>query len=314
MHLGILGAADNYYVADLQRAASQYFPEWQVSLLRFGELQVGIGEARLEQGVGLPNDATTSSASVSASPQAPDSAMAPEALIVRAMPLGSLEQVIFRMDCLQTWLSRGVAIHNPPRSLEIAIDKWLCLQRLREAQVPVPATICCQTRAAAMEAFELLGGDVLIKPLFGGEGRGILRADHKDLAWRMFGTLQQLGQVLYLQQFVAHLGYDIRVLFVGDQPFAIRRVAAAGAWRTNITQGSHGEPHSLTAQQSELAERSRAAVGGTLLGIDLLPACDGRLFVLEVNAVPGWRGLAQTLRVDIAKEYLQVIGTSLLPG
>lgn len=52
--------------------------------------------------------------------------------------IGSLEQVIFRMDCLQTWLSRGVAVHNPPRSLEVAIDKWLCLQRLNEVGVPVP--------------------------------------------------------------------------------------------------------------------------------------------------------------------------------
>lgn len=292
MHIGILGSPDNPYVIELQRAAKAYFPSMTTEVLRFGDLQVGIGEPTIERAAPL---------------RGTDSSKTCEALIVRSMPIGSLEQVIFRMDCLQTWQSRGVAVHNPPRSLEIAIDKWLCLQRLSDAGIAVPATICCQTRSAAMEAFEVLGGDVLVKPLFGGEGRGILRAGDKDLAWRMFGTLQQLGQVLYIQQFVEHFGYDIRVLFVGDETYSIRRIAVGGEWRTNISQGSRAESHPLTDEQADMAVRSRDAVGGSLLGVDLLPARDGRLLVLEVNAVPGWRGLAQTLKVDIAKTFLNWI-------
>jgi tetrahydromethanopterin:alpha-L-glutamate ligase len=302
MHIGILGAPDNHYVLDLQRAAQQFYPQLQLHFLRWGDLQVGIGTQQVEQAAPLVPAAAKSARQVIAAASAEL-----DALVVRAMPMGSLEQVIFRMDCLQTWIVRGVAIHNPPRSLEVAIDKWLCLQRLSEVGVPVPPTICCQTRVAAMEAFETLGGDVLVKPLFGGEGRGILRADHPDLAWRMFGTLQQLGQVLYVQQFIEHFGYDIRVLVVGEESYAIRRRAAAGQWRTNLSQGSSGEPHVLTNEQAELARRSRDVVGGTLLGIDLLPARDGRMFVLEVNAVPGWRGLAQTLQVDIARRVLECV-------
>ena len=289
MHIGILGTPESPYVVELQQAASAHFPNMTTEVLKFGDLQVGIGEPAIQcaaplGGVGGPT--------------------ACDALIVRSMPIGSLEQVIFRMDCLQTWQSRGVAIHNPPRSLEIAIDKWLCLQRLDEAGVKVPATLCCQTRSSAIEAFETLGGDVLVKPLFGGEGRGILRVSDKDLAWRLFGTLQQIGQVLYVQQFVEHFGYDIRVLFVGNELYCIRRVATAGEWRTNISQGSQAEPHQLTSEQAEVAQRSREAVGGTLLGVDLLPTRDGRLVVLEVNAVPGWRGLAQALKVDVARTFL----------
>lgn len=314
MHIGILGAADNPYVMELERAASKHFPELTTEVLKFGDLQVGIGSEAAQQAAplsdrerssgGLSSSRLSSSHLSSGGPGRRDVPTGCDALIIRSMPIGSLEQVIFRMDCLQTWQSRGVAVHNPPRSLEIAIDKWLCLQRLAEVDVPVPQTICCQTRSAAMQAFEVLGGDVLVKPLFGGEGRGILRADNKDLAWRIFGTLQQLGQVLYVQQFVEHLGYDIRVLFVGEQQFAIRRHAATGQWRTNISQGSCAQPHQLTATQQAMAERSREAVGGGLLGVDLLPARDGRLFVLEVNAVPGWRGLARALEVDVAKTFL----------
>ncbi len=300
MHIGILGTPENPYVVELQRAASTHFPDLTTELLKFGDLQVGLGSAATERAARLG----AGDSGRQGDPSSQGDSVGCDALIVRSMPIGSLEQVIFRMDCLQTWQSRGVAVHNPPRSLEIAIDKWLCLQRLVELDVPVPETICCQTRNAAMQAFEVLGGDVLVKPLFGGEGRGILRADSKDLAWRLFGTLQQLGQVLYVQQFVEHLGYDIRVLFVGDRHFAIRRQAAAGQWRTNISQGSCAQPHHLSSSQQELAERSREAVGGGLLGVDILPARDGRLLVLEVNAVPGWRGLARALEVDIAKIYL----------
>lgn len=307
MHIGILGTPDNPYVIDLQRAAREHFPELATTVLRFGEMRVGIGNRAIEQAVPLALNLSDAKQQAGFELAVNGAGSEIDSLVVRSMPIGSLEQVIFRMDCLQTWLSRGVAVHNPPHSLEIAIDKWLCLQRLNEAGVPVPATICCQTRNAAMAAFEMLGGDVLVKPIFGGEGRGILRANDKDLAWRIFGTLQQLGQVLYVQQFLEHFGYDIRVLFVGCERYAIRRVAEPGQWRTNISQGSRAEPHCLTGEQADIAERSRIAVGGTLLGVDLLPTLDGRVVVLEVNAVPGWRGLAKALNVDIAREFLKTI-------
>lgn len=304
MRIGILGTLDNPYIADIQRAARQYFPQITTLLLRFGDLQVGIGDAAAEAAAPLFPLATPAIQANSTIPIAELDSTELDVLIVRSMPIGSLEQVIFRMDCLQTWQSRGVEVVNSPKSLEIAIDKWLCLQRLSAAGVAVPPTICCQTRGAAMEAFKTLGGNVLIKPLFGGEGRGILQATDKDMAWRIFGTLQQLGQVLYVQQYIDHVGYDIRVLFVDDKMFAMRRTAAANEWRTNISQGGSGEKHLLTSEQADVASRARAAVGGRFVGVDLLPARDGRLFVLEVNAVPGWRGLATALDVDIAKELL----------
>lgn len=307
VRIGILGAAESPYVRDLQRAA-QHMGDVEVSVLRFAELQTSIGVAVpsvVSPSVGLTS-AATDSALVIPEACAVDTLgnLTLDGLIVRSMPLGSLEQVIFRMDCLQVWESRGVAVVNPPRSLETAIDKWLTLHRLHQVGVAVPPTIACQSRTAAMEAMELLGGDVLIKPLFGGEGRGIVRLQDKDTAWRVFGTLQQIGQVLYVQQFAEHFGYDIRVLFVGDRVFSIKRFSSDGSWRTNLAQGSTAEPHALTDHELDVAKRSAAAVGGSVLGIDLLPCRDGRLLTLEVNAVPGWRGLGRALGVDIAADVL----------
>ncbi|MEM7558699.1 MAG: RimK family alpha-L-glutamate ligase [Planctomycetota bacterium] len=229
-----------------------------------------------------------------------------DAVIVRSMPLGSLEQVIFRMDCLHVAQDLGTLVLNPPRCLEIAIDKWLALHRLQQANLDVPNTIACQTRDQAIEAWHQLGGDVLVKPIFGGEGRGILRVQDEDSAWRISSTLQQLGSVLYLQQFVEHSGYDIRVLFLGEKTWAVKRYGAAGSWRTNVAQGARVEPHELSDQEHSIALRAIQAIGTnakrSFLGVDLLPAHDGKTYVLEVNAVPGWRGLARALNVDIANE------------
>ncbi len=287
VRIHVLGALDSPYVADLQRAALAHGGV-QLEVARFGDMLAGLA---------LPSDAL------------PELETLPEAVIVRSMPLGSLEQVIFRMDCLQVWESRGVQVVNPPRSLEIAIDKWLTLHRLHQAGLPIPPTLVCQTRGAAMQAFEALGRDVVVKPLFGGEGRGIVRLQDPDVAWRVLGTLQQISQVMYVQQFCPHFGYDVRVLFVGDQVFAVKRIAVEGpgeeGWRTNLSRGSRAEPHHLSQFELDLAQRSAAAVGGSILGVDLLPCRDGRWVVLEVNAVPGWKGLGKALGVDVAAAVIE---------
>lgn len=276
---------------DLMRAAGRLTDSAKVQLLQFGELTAAIG---------LPSASSNQEL-------APEYLPDLDAVIVRSMPLGSLEQIIFRMDCLQRWEDRGVVVVNPPKSLEVAIDKWLTLHRLDAVGLPVPATMACQSRIDGMEAFERLGGDVVIKPLFGGEGRGLIRVQDKDIAWRVMGALQQIGQVLYIQQFTEHFGYDIRVMVIGDKVFSMKRIATHDSWRTNISQGSRAEPHQISENERELAVRAANAVGGSVLGIDLLPTKDGRLLVLEVNAVPGWKGLSQALNIDIAYEILKHI-------
>lgn len=301
--IGVLGSRDSWYTRDLTRAAATLPRETELQWLSFADLEVSLGQRNV---LGVQSNAIplTASPTPQSAPTRIECLQELDAVLVRTMPIGSLEQVIFRMDCLQALSQAGCKVINPPRSLEVAIDKWLTQHRLHLAGIATPPTIACQTRDAALAAFERLGGDVLIKPLFGGEGRGILRIQDADMAWRACGTLQQLGQVLYVQQFMDHVGYDIRVLFVGSKMYSIKRIASAGAWRTNLSQGSRAEPHELDDHQREVAQRSALAVGGSVLGVDLLPLRDGRLMVLEVNAVPGWKGLAATLQVDIAREVL----------
>jgi RimK family alpha-L-glutamate ligase len=314
IQLGILGSSSGVYVRDLSRAADELGA--QVHFLGYPELQTSIAAPALQTAARQQITTEKVKNTQSIAPLSlPDSTRVVagdwlsevnlDALIVRTMPLGSLEQVIFRMDCLQVWQCGKTLVINSPRCLETSIDKWLTLHRLHAAGVSVPSTVSCQSREQALEAMSDLGNDVLLKPLFGGEGRGIIRLQDRDLAWRVLSTLQQLGHVLYLQQFLPNFGYDIRVLVVGDQLLSIRRYTPVGGYRSNVSQGGIAQPHTLSDLQRELALQAAKAVDGQVVGVDLLPARDGKTYVLEVNAVPGWKGVASSLSVDVAKQIVR---------
>jgi ribosomal protein S6--L-glutamate ligase len=223
-----------------------------------------------------------------------------EAVIVRTMPTGSLEQVVFRMDVLHQLQERGVRVVNPPRAVEVCVDKYLATARLAAAGLPVPPTIACQGSDRALEAFEALGGDVVVKPLFGSEGRGMVRISDPETAWRTFRALARMQSVVYVQSYIAHPGWDLRAFILGGRPLAAMRRQARGDWRTNVAQGGRAEPVALGSAEAELATRAAAALGAEVAGVDLLPRPGGGWYVLEINAVPGWRALARVTGVDVA--------------
>ncbi len=229
-----------------------------------------------------------------------------DAVLVRSMPPGSLEQIVFRMDALANLAAAGVQVVNPPRAIEVAVDKYLATSRLRDAGLLVPATVACQTVEQAMDAFSVLGGDVVIKPLFGSEGRGMTRANDEAVALRIFKALEQIGSVLYVQKFIDHEGCDLRLLVIGNQVIGMRRRNLSD-WRTNVSRGAVTEPLEVTAELAELAQRAAVAVGAPVAGVDLLPGKDGQLYALEVNAVPGWQALSRVTGVHVAKLVLQQV-------
>src|SRR5262249_47191415 len=150
------------------------------------------------------------------------------------------------------------------------------------AGLPVPPTCVCQHADDALEAFAALGGDVVVKPLFGSEGRGIVRVNDPDVAWRTFHTLERLQSVLYLQRFISHPGWDLRVFVIAGRVLAAMRRHARAGWRTNVALGGKGEPVAPTPSQERLARKAAAVVGAPVAGVDLLPGPDGTWYVLEV--------------------------------
>lgn len=237
-----------------------------------------------------------------------DSLAGYDGVLVRTMPPGSLEHVVFRMDVLLTLEARGVAVLNPPRAVETCVDKYLAGVRLGAAGLRTPPTIVCQHADAALEAFAALGGDVVVKPLFGSEGRGMVRVSDADMAWRVFRTLERTQAVLYLQKFIHHPGWDLRVFVLGGKVLAAMRRVANGGWRTNVAQGGRAEPVKVDGTQAELALRAAQAMEAPMAGVDLLQGPAEEWYVIEVNAVPGWRALAPVTGVDVAAEIIRFMG------
>src|SRR5436305_13120728 len=154
------------------------------------------------------------------------------------------------MDVLHGLAAGGVPVLNPPAAVETCVDKYLASARLAAAGLPVPPTVVCQHADAALEAFTALGGDVVVKPLFGSEGRGMMRIADPDLAWRTFRTLERLQSVLYLQRAIEHPGWDLRAFVLGGEVIAAMRRRSNGGWRTNVAQGGTGEPVHLTDEEA----------------------------------------------------------------
>ena len=223
-----------------------------------------------------------------------------DAVLARIIPTGSLEQIIYRVDALHWIEERGVPVMNSPRAIERCVDKFYTTALLQEAGLPVPETVVCESAADALVAFRTMG-DAIIKPIFGSLGHGMVRVTDPDIALRVVEPLAQVSSVFYVQRTVDHDGRDIRVFVVGGRVVgAIERTAPSGEWRTNVSRGGSVTPFELPLEWERMALAATAAVGADYAGVDLLPSCDGQVFVLEVNGIPGWKGLQQATGIDVA--------------
>jgi len=223
-----------------------------------------------------------------------------DVVFVRAIPMGSLEQVIYRMDALRMLEHDGVRVVNSALAIEHGVDKYYTSARLHDAGLPTPRTIVCERFEEALAAYEELGGDVVVKPLFGSEGKGIVRITDGDTAYRVFRALE-LGRSIYcLQEFVPHGRADIRAFVVGGRVIGAMLRRAQG-WKTNASQGAKGEPLEPDERLIDLSLRAARVVGAEHAGVDILPRDDGEYSVIEVNTIPGWRALRAATGVDAAR-------------
>ena len=233
----------------------------------------------------------------------PDDAVLDELdlLIVRGLPRGSLEQVIFRMDALHVLGDLGVRCVNTPRAIERTVDKSWASALLSRAGVPTPPTIVCERYDDAMQAFAELGGDVVVKPLFGAMGNGIVRVEDRDVAHRVFRALELERTVYYVQRTLTFAGRrDLRVLVVaGEIAGAMERVS--DTWRANIARGARPRAVAPSEDERALAIAAAAAIEADVAGVDLLIGPDGEAFVLEVNGIPGWQALQSVCERDLTE-------------
>jgi len=230
---------------------------------------------------------------------------AADVVLPRIIPSGSLEQIIFRVDALHRLEERGTRVVNSPRAIERTVDKFWTSTLLEQCGIPTPETIVCEDPEQASQAFRLLQ-DVIVKPLFGSMGLGMVRVQDEEMAYRVFRTIEQIRGVYYLQRTIEHEGADVRAFVLGGTVIAAIERRSIG-WRTNLARGGTARPVTLADSTRALALRAAAAVGADYAGVDLLTGRDGRTYVLEVNGIPGWKGLQETTGLDVAGALIEYL-------
>lgn len=218
--------------------------------------------------------------------------------------------------------ARGVVVLNGPPALLGSHDKLLTARLLRRAGVPHPRT----QHVKEGRPIPVPAGPVVLKPRFGSWGRAVaLCADARSLEaalervrdenwYRRHGAL--------VQELVPPQGYDLRILVAAGRVVgAVSRVAAPGEWRTNIALGGVRRPVlEPPPEAASLAVAAAAAVGGSLVGVDLLPDGHGRWKVLELNGAveftreyaPGADVFADTARTLVQAVFDRAQTTPLL--
>jgi len=224
----------------------------------------------------------------------------PRGAFVRGVPGGTLEEVTLRLDFLHCLALAGVTVFNDARAIERTVDKAMTSFRLAHLGLPTPPTWVCESADAARDIAAPLfarGLVLVVKPLFGSQGEGIVRASSlAELA-----VLIPAGGIYYLQEFVAAGGppyRDWRVLVIdGTARFAMERVS--DHWVTNRAQGAQCIAAPLTPVLVQLAEAATRALDVDYAGVDLLRDVAGNWWIGEVNGVPAWWGLTQATGANV---------------
>jgi tetrahydromethanopterin:alpha-L-glutamate ligase len=228
----------------------------------------------------------------------------PDGVFVRGIPGGTLEQVVLRLDVLHALKLAGVPVCNDGRAIERTVDKAMTSFLLARAGVPTPETWVVESRAQALAIVEAAcgrGEEIVIKPLFGSQGVGLVRvASAAELP-----AMEAFDGVHYLQRYVKASDadwHDWRVFVIGGSAVAAM-TRRATHWITNVSRGARCETVDLDARDDlrELAERAVRALDMDYAGVDLIRDRDGHLLVVEVNGIPAWKGLQSVSRVNIAQ-------------
>jgi tetrahydromethanopterin:alpha-L-glutamate ligase len=226
----------------------------------------------------------------------------PDAVLVRSMSGGTFQAVTLRLGILHALRANGVVVWNDARAIEHCVDKSMTSFLLARAGIPTPAAWAVETQsdAQAIVRRESPQGPLVLKPLFGSQGRGLKLIRTAD----ELPAPDEVAGVYYLQRYVGVEGgdgfRDFRLLVSRGRVVAAMTRHAAG-WITNVKQGGRPLPFVPDKHVKALAVHATHVVGAEFAGVDILHGPNGRPTVLEVNSMPAWSGLQKVTRASIAR-------------
>jgi [lysine-biosynthesis-protein LysW]--L-2-aminoadipate ligase len=219
--------------------------------------------------------------------------------------------------CLATSRSRYVTrfadaydlpVINSAETAAVCADKVQNSLALGDAGIPTPTTEVTFTKDAALETIESFGYPCVLKPVVGSWGRLMAKIDSRSAAEAILEHKETLGhyehKVFYIQEFVEKPGRDIRVLATDGTPVAAM-TRSGDHWLTNAAKGAETSRFDLDETARELVERASDAVGGGLLGVDLMETGAGETdqadgyTVHEVNHTVEFKALNEAVDVDV---------------
>jgi tetrahydromethanopterin:alpha-L-glutamate ligase len=222
----------------------------------------------------------------------------PKAAFVRGVTGGTLPQVITRLNILHMLKALGVSIYNDGRAIERTVDKGMTSFLLQQNNIATPKTWVCESRHQAHDIIQsnaILNIGLVIKPLFGSQGEGVRLVEKDKLPVPMDAFVDG---VFYLQEFI-EAPHDYRVFVVNNQAAATMK-RAGDDWLHNVAQGARCTKTD-EVDVLEIALQASWALDIAYCGVDVIRDKVGKLWVLEVNSIPAWRGLQSVSSVNIAE-------------
>jgi len=188
-------------------------------------------------------------------------------------------------------------------------NKMFMTLLLKKYNVPTPKTYFSFSSESASENIERVGYPLVIKPIIGSWGRGVMQLKDKDTADALFEirdiTDSPHDRIFYLQELIKRPPRDIRVITIGDEPIAAMYRKSSGGFKTNIALGADPELCEITKEIEDISTKASKAMGGGILGIDIMEDEKRGLVVHEVNNTVEFKGLSRVSRRNIPKEMIE---------
>jgi len=224
-------------------------------------------------------------------------------IIVRFIPGGTLEEIVFYLNILKILESMNVRVVNNSSSIESTVDKLYTSYLLNDNNINCPKTYVMRGHEAASEFISNYHYEskLIYKPLFGSQGDNIrLIEGSSDL-----DKLDNQTNIYYFQEYLENRpNYDYRVLVINNNNdikyFYMTRYG--DTFVNNFSKGAKCVRENLNEEVIELAIKSSRLLNIDFCGVDIIEH-NQKYYVIEVNSIPAWRGLQKVESTNISEYF-----------
>ncbi|MDH3361444.1 MAG: lysine biosynthesis protein LysX [Nitrosopumilus sp.] len=202
-----------------------------------------------------------------------------------------------------------IPVLNKFEVANICGNKMFMTLLLKKHNIPTPKTYFSFSSESAAVNLEKVGFPLVIKPVIGSWGRGVMPLKDKDTMEAVFEirdiTDSPHDRIYYLQELIKRPPRDIRIITIGDQAIAAMYRKSSGGFKTNIALGADPELCKITKEMEDMAIKASKAMGGGILGIDMMEDDKKGLVIHEVNNTVEFKGLARVAQRNIPQEMVK---------